>query len=185
MSALRDTFLKYLHQIATFAQAQTANINTPDLGYQWLIVLFVLLVLVIGMFMLGRSRGVLMIIALYIAAFVESHFVYYLYIKNFIHAPEDWWLRAGLFVLLAIVIFMLLTKTYLQKRVSTAESSSWSVIPLTILAMGFLTSTLLSFIVIDSIISIPALLQTIFTTTPAPLIWTIIPLIGILFLDRG
>lgn len=188
MSALRDTFLNYLHQVATFAQTQTASINTPDLGYQWLIVLFVLLALVIGMFTLGRSRGVLIIIALYIGAFLELQLFqvsqFATYAKNWEIRLATWQIHAGIFVVFALVVFLLLNKTYLQKRLSTAESSSWSVVPLTILAIGFLTSTLVAFIVADNNIHLPTLVKTIFTTTPAPLVWTILPLIGILFLDR-
>ena len=106
MSALRDTFLKYLHSLASFGQSQTASINAPDLGYQWLIVAFVFVALVLGMFTLGRSRGVLMIVALYCAALIESRFVFYAYVRGVIHV-SDAFLHAGVFIILVIAIFFI------------------------------------------------------------------------------
>lgn len=184
MSTYLQAAKEFFQHALTYAQAQIGSAGTQHLGYQWLIILFILFVLVMVMFMLGRSRGVLMILSLYITALIEPKISTLSYIKPWINGIAEWQLHIGIFVALAVIVFFIFNKTYLQRRVSTSESSSWSVIPLSALAIGFSASIILSFIEAQQVFAMPALLHVIFVTKNAQLIWTLLPLAGIFFLDR-
>ena len=186
--------LIYLTDFSKFVQKITGGIDTSGLRYDWLIIFFFIFVTFIVALSLGRSRMLLAILGLYAAVFLESHFIYFDKVLEFLkgkpyfaefpeHNPE-FYLRVGLFLIFYIIVFGILNNSVLKHRFTLAEGSVFTVTMIAILEMGFLATILISYFPVELLSKVPSRLIPYFATKNAQFWWAVAPLAAMLISRR-
>ena len=91
--------------------------------YVWPCYIFVFAVLIIAL-NLGRSRTLLALLSIYAASFLENHFLYFDKLRELFSTAggsalggknlPDYWLHLGLFLLIYIIVFAILNRSFLK-----------------------------------------------------------------------
>lgn len=173
--------LIYLMDFSKYVQGLTGSVNISGLRYDWLIIFFFVFAILLMAFSFGRSRMLLALIALYIAVFLESHFVYFNQLREAVKSIPEYWLHIGLLFLIYGIVFTILNRSVLKHRLTLAESSISAVALIAIVEMGFLASILFSFLPSEFTKYVPPKLILYFSTKTAQFWWAVIPLLVLIF----
>ena len=176
--------LIYLADFSKFTQKLTADIDVSGFRYDWLIIFFFVFVILLVALSLGRSRMLLALLSLYIAAFLEPHFVYFEKLREAIKNVPDYWLHFSLFFLIYGIAFVILNRSVLMHRLTLAEASIAAVALIAVVEMGFLATILLSYFPPELMEHVPSKLIPYFATKTAQFWWAIIPIIATLLNRR-
>ncbi|MBI2062995.1 MAG: hypothetical protein HYT61_02010 [Candidatus Yanofskybacteria bacterium] len=177
--------LIYLMDFSKFAQGLAGNINVSGLRYDWLIISFFVFAILLVALSLGRSRILLVLLSLYVAAFLESHFVYFDKLRTSIKNVPDYWLHFGLFFLIYGIAFGILNRSVLKHRLTLAESSIAAVVLIAVVEMGFLATIMLSYFPPELIERVPSKLVPYFATKTAQFWWAVVPLFVLIFSKKN
>lgn len=128
-------------------------------------------IFIIG-FTLGRSRILMSIICVFIAFFVEKNFPYFASVSSLIGKMPAYIVHIGLFALAFVISFSILNRSVLKHRVTLKDASIISILILSLVNVGLLTSVVLSYYSG----------ATFFGTKNALFYWAIVTLIAIFFL---
>lgn len=180
MASLGQSFNKLLSQ----SGASLAPTGGSAAHYNWLIILFVLFVVFLVGFTMGRTRMLLALVAIYAAAFLEAHFIYFSQLQSYFKIVPAYWLHVGLLVIIYIIIFGILNRSILKGRLAVKEASVIAIMLEAILIVGFFTSLVLSLLPTDQVKVLPASILYYFTNKNAQFIWAVGPLLTALLL-RG
>ena len=93
---------------------------------------------------LGRSRLVVGVLSLYVAAFSERLFPFHNEIQNSFGDLQTYWVRVGVLVIFYILVFIGLSRSAAGARFSLKEASFFSVLVISILQAGFLASLIMA-----------------------------------------
>lgn len=189
VDAIIPQILIYLADFSRFAQKLTSNVGFSSANYDWLIILFVVFSVLVIALSFGRSRMLLALLSLYIAAFLESNFVYFDKIKQIskdklfdpAQSRPDYWLHIFLFLLIYVLVFALLNRSIFKSRLTLGESSVFLVFFVAIAEAGFLASLLISYLPSELIQRIPTQVLPFLATKNALFWWALIPLLILLF----
>ncbi|MBI2669609.1 MAG: hypothetical protein HYX20_00460 [Candidatus Yanofskybacteria bacterium] len=173
--------LSYLLDFSDFAQKITGNVNISGLRYDWLIIFFFVFVILLVAMSLGRSRMLLALLSLYIAVFLEPHFVYFDKLREAVKNMPDYWLRIGLFFLIYGFVSVILNRSVLKHRLTLAESSIAVVVLIAAVEMGFLATILLSYFPPELLERVPPKLIPYFATKTAQFWWAVVPIFMLVF----
>jgi len=183
--------LLYLSDFPKLTQKLTAGLDVSGLRYDWLIIFFFIFAILLTAWSIGRTRMLLAILTIYAASFLETHFIYFDRVLEFIKSrpafaefPERdpvLWLHIGLFLAFYIIIFAILNFSLLKYRLTLSEGSFVMVTGLAILEIGFLASVLFSYFPEGSIKYLPLDITLYFTTKNAQFWWATVPIIAVLF----
>lgn len=173
--------LVYLIDFSKFAQNLADNIDVSGLRYDWLIIFFFVFAILLVAFSLGRSRMLLALLSLYVAAFLEPHFVYFDKLRETIKNVPNHWLHVGLFLLIYAIVFGVINRSVLKHRLILAESSIFAVVLIAIVEMGFLAAILFSYFPPELLERVPPKLIPYFATKTAQFWWAIVPILVLLF----
>ena len=188
MNALISEVLGYLIDFSQYAQRLFGNAGFSKLNYGWLIVLFFVFVVFLVGLSLGRSRILLSLISLYVAAFLEPHFVYFDKLRGIIFRQAqdgpEFWLRIGLFLAFFIISFAILNRSVLKHSLTLRETSFFPIIFAAILEIGFLASLIIAYFPPEISGSLPAVFIKFFGTQNAQFWWALTPLVLLLFIKR-
>ncbi len=184
MGNLFSQFLGYVADFGTFVGGLLANFETAKTNYNWIVILFFLVVVFLVGFTLGRSRLLLSLLSIYIAAFIETHFIYFSNITVYFKQIDDYWLHVALFLLFYAAIFTILNLSVLKSRLTIKDTSFLSISVLAILKVGFLLSIIVSYIPIKNGYELPASIFQYFGTPTAQFFWAVLPIVAAVFL-RG
>ena len=183
--------LIYLADFAKFGQNLTGNINVSGLRYDWLIIFFFVFVILLVAWSLGRTRTLFMLLSLYAASFLESHFVYFDKVLEWLKSKPSFaefserdpalWLHIGLFLAIYAVVFGILNFSVIKQRLTMAEGSLAMVTFLAILEISLLASILLSYFPEGSVKYLSPKLISYFATKTAQFWWAVAPLFVLIF----
>ncbi len=172
--------LIYLMDFSKLAQKLTGNISMPSLSYSWLVVIFFVFAVLLIALSLGRSRMLLALLSLYVAVFLESHFVYFDKLHQAIKTIPDYWLHLGLFLLIYIIVFAILNRSSLKHRLTLAESSIFAVMLIALVEIGFLSTIFFSYFPPEFLKHIPSGIIPFFATKNAQFWWALVSLVALL-----
>lgn len=181
MTSFITQLLEYGSSFTRFAGAQIGITKGPTLGYDWLVILFVIFVVALIGFSFGRSRLLLGIISIYLGAFLEISFPYFTKVKDIFSNKPEAWLHIGIFFIFSIVVFFVFSNSFLKNKLSMGDSSSIMILAVAILGIGFLTSILVSYLGVKDSVFVPKSLLKYFATKEARFVWVLLPIISIIF----
>lgn len=173
--------LIYLTDFSGFIKKLTGDVGSAGIHYDWLIIFFFVFTVLIVALSLGRSRMLLALLSLYAASFLETNFLYFDKLQNLFKNLSEHWLHLGLFLLIYIIVFAVLNRSFLKRRLILAESSVISVILVAIVEMGFLAAILISYFPGDLLQKISPRLLPYFATEKARFWWAVVPILALLF----
>lgn len=172
--------LIYLMDFSKFAQNLSGNISLHSLNYSWLIVFFFVFAILLIAITLGKSRMLLALLSLYIAAFLETHFSYFDKLRQAIKTVPDYWFHFGLFLLIYFVTFGILNRSALKHRLTLSESSIFAIMLIAIVEIGFLAAILTSYLPPETLRQVPASIISFFATKNAQFWWALVSLATLL-----
>ena len=172
--------LIYLTDFSKFAKKLAGGIDTSGLRYDWLIIFFFVFVILLMALSLGRSRMLLALLSLYVAVFLESHFIFFDKIRMLIKNKPDYLLHLGLFFIIYFLVFAILSRSVLKQRLTLSESSIFAVALIAVLEMGFLAAILFSYFPDEWLNKVPARLMPYFATENARFWWALVSLFALL-----
>ncbi len=166
-------------------------ISEPDfsgIGYNELIIVFIIFVVVLVGFSLGRSRMLLALISLYIAAFIDSKFLYFQQLQNSVGKSgfeiQGFVLHIVLFLIIYAVVLLILHQSFLKDKLEFEEASIIAIFAMSALSIGFLASVLVGYIPYESVLPIPSSTVRVFGSAKAQFVWAILPILCVAFLKE-
>ena len=182
MNAIISEILGYLVDFGQYIQKLFAGTGSPKLSYNWLIIFFFLFAVFLLGLNLGRTRIMITLLSLYIAAFLEPRFIYFGKLQSIIKIKPDSWLHIGLFLLIYLICIAIFNRSFLKQPLTLKETSFLSIAFIAILEVGFLASLLLSYLPPEITGSLPVTVIKFFGTKNARFWWAVSPILGLLFL---
>lgn len=163
---------------------ELTKLDFHSLNFNWLLLVFFVVAVLLVAFGLGRSRLMLAVISTYIAVWLKLIFPYTAALKKLLplDALQTDLLIFGVFL---VIIFLILGSSILRGRASLQDSSLLSVLLLSFAEVGLLASVVIGYWLKNpSMFKIPANIISYFNTTQAILIWSVLPLLVIAFIKR-
>lgn len=184
MNTLISKALGYLVDFAQYVQKFWGSAALPRLNYSWLIVLFFIFAIFLIGLNLGRLRILLSLICIYIAAFLESRFIFFDKLRELLKNPPEFQLHIGLFLVIYTIIVLIFNRSALKHSLTLRETSFFPIALIAILEIGFLASLITAYLPPGTIGSLPAGLVNFFGTRNAQFWWALAPLVLLLFMKR-
>ncbi len=184
MNNILSEVLGYLVDFAQYTQKLFGSAGFPKLNYGWLVALFFVFVIFLVGLSLGRSRILLSLICLYVAAFLELHFIYFGKLRELLKSLPEFWLHIGLFLIFFIISLLILNRSALKHSLTLRETSFFPIILIVILEIGFLASLIIAYLPSEISGSWPAAVIKFFGTQNAQFWWALAPLVILIFLKR-
>jgi hypothetical protein len=184
MNALISEALGYLVDFAQYTQGLFGNAGLPKLNYGWLVALFFVFVIFLIGLSLGRSRILISLICLYIAAFLESHFIYFDKLRELLKGPPEFWLHVGSFLIIFIISLVILNRSALKHSLALRETSFFPIALIAVVGIGFLMSLIVSYSSLEISGSWPAVVIKFLGTKNAQFWWALAPLVLLVFFKR-
>lgn len=135
---------------------------------------------------LGKTRMILAILSLYIAAFLESRFIWLDRVREIkiFEGKHDFWLHLSLFFVIYLISFAILNRSTLKHRFTLSEVSVLSLLGIAFFEMGFLATIILGYFPPELTERIPPLIAPYFVTKTAQFIWAALSLLILLAIKR-
>lgn len=184
MNQIIPQVLGYLIDFAQYIRGLLGNASPSGLNYVWLIIFFFVFAVFLVGFSFGRSRILISLLCLYIAAFLESHFVFFDELRGLTKDKSESWLHAGLFLIIFAASFAILNRSALKRPLTLRETSFFSLFLAAVLEVGFLASLLISYFPPEAVPGLPAGLVRYFGTENARFWWALAPLVFLLFIRQ-
>lgn len=188
MNAFISQLLGYIIDFVQYVQKLTGNVGLPRLNYSWLIILFFIFAIFLVGLSLGRSRILLSLLCLYIAAFLESRFIYFDKLRELAfrqaQGKPEFWLHIGLFLIIFIISLGILNRSTLKQSLTLRETSFFPIAFAAVLEIGFLASLIMAYLPSEIGGELPVWAVKFFGTQNAQFWWALAPLIVLLFFKR-
>lgn len=156
----------------------------PKLDYPWLIVLFVIFVIFLVGFGLGRSRMMISLVSLYVASFLEVHFVYFKNISAALKNTPSYIMHIGFLLIIYGIVFFLLNRSFMKQRFTLKEASIFAAILMAILQIGFMASIMISYLPTATTSVLPSWVLQFFGTKSAQFFWALAPIVALVFMRQ-
>ncbi len=189
MNKILSQILIYFNDFIKFISGHIGSIKAPTLAspsvhYSWLIILFFVFAIFLVGLSLGRTKMLISLLSLYIASFLEAHFVYFDKVSGIIKGQPAYMFHVYIFLLLYVLIFFIFNHSILNQRFTFKDSSLFSVAIFTILEIGLLVSLIVSYLPSMASATLPKLVSIYFGTKTAQFWWAVFPLVIIFFFKR-
>ena len=179
MDSIITRFLGFLADVGgTLGKIKIAGLSNNN----WMVPVFALFIIFLAGFTLGRSRIVIATFCIYAAYFIETHFPYFAQVREALKNVPAYWLHVGLFVILLMVIFGILNRSLLRRKLCVKDASIFQILLLAILNVGFLFSVIVSYLPPTVELGLPAEILRLFNTKTAQIVWAILPIVAVLFI---
>lgn len=151
----------------------------------FIVIFFVVAVLLYGL-TLGRDRVLTILISIYMALAVVNTAPYINSLKAEVAVGEVFALKVVTFLGLFVVLFFLLARSALLHSFSKGNIGSWAqVFIFSVLHVGLLTSSTLSFLPSNAITHLAPTTQAVFISDLGKFAWIILPIVAMILLkDR-
>lgn len=178
--------LLYITDFSRWAQKYVGDVSLPQLRYDWLVIFFFVFVIVVVALSLGRTRMLLALLSLYVAAFLEVQFVWLDKLRNaeFFQGRPDSWPHLALFFVIYFIVFGILNRSILKPRLSMAEASLFSVLGIAFFEIGLLAAIILNYFPPELLERISPGLIPYFATKTALFGWAALAMLFLLTLRR-
>lgn len=163
-------------------QGSVGGIGTPKLDYPWLIILFIVFVVFLVGFGLGRSRMMISLISLYIASFLEVHFVYFKNISDILKNTSPYVIHIGFLLVIYGVVFFILNRSFIKQRLTLKEASILIAALMAILQIGFMASIMISYLPASTTVVFPQWVLQVFGTKNVQFLWALTPIVVLIFM---
>lgn len=185
MNNIISQILLYITDFSKTFQKMAGG-GTSGINYYWLILLFALFAVFLVGLNWGRSRAFLSLISLYIAAFLYSNFIYFDQLQGLVKigAGQKFWLNAGLFLVLFILVFLAFNRSFLKHRLTMQDHSFWQIALIAILQIGLFASIIISFLPPEITKFVPAIIVKYISTKTARFWWAALPIIASIFMRK-
>lgn len=186
MNKILSEILLYITDLSKWAQKYIGDVHLPQLRYDWLVIFFFIFVVVIVALSLGRTRMLLALLSLYVAAFLESQFIWLDKLKEieFFQGKPGFWLHIALFFVMYFIVFGILNRSILKPRLSMAEASIFSVLAIAFFEIGFLATITLNYFPPELLGRVPSRLVPYFATKTALFTWAVLAMLFLLTFRR-
>ena len=184
MNNFISQLLGYLIDFTQYVQKLFGSAGFPKFNYGWLIALFFVFVIFLIGLSLGRSRILLSLICLYVASFLESHFVYFDKLRELLKSRPEFWLHIGLFLIFFVISLVILNRSALKHSLTLRETSFFPIIFAAILEIGFLASLIMAYLSPEISGGLPVWAVKSFGTQNAQFWWALAPLVILIFFRR-
>lgn len=145
-------------------------------------VLFLILLILYGL-SIGRTRALISLLGIYIAFVLQSIFPYFDDLENLIKTSLGAkGIQAAIFLLAYIIVFLVLNRSLVKKRLTLKEASIAEVVFISFLQLGLLTSILTNILGSGSVIKIPDTLVRYFSGQQALFFWFLTPISALIFI---
>lgn len=180
--------LFYLTEFSRFLQKYIGhfgllNHGLPKVQYSWLVILFFVFVVFLVGLSLGRTRMLLSLVSLYIAFFLESHFVFFDQLKVYFKNVSAQWLHTILFLVIYIIACAILSRSILKYRFTLKEAPIIPVFIIGVFTIGFWASLLIGYLP-QTTNPLPVKFTQYFATKNAQFWWASLALLSVLASKR-
>ncbi len=172
----------YGARLAGFLQAYIGQQSGHHVSYEWLVVMFFIFSVFLITVTLGRSKMLVALLSVYAAALIQDRFVFFDDIERLFKNRPSFMIDIGLFIVLYILVFMLMSKIINNSRVSSRESSLLMILPIALLQAGLLASILLPYLPDASGVAVIDQFRDYFVSKNSQFWWAVAPLITLLFI---
>lgn len=152
-------------------------------GNDVVIGIFLMVVILLIAFGIGKTRMLLAILSTYVAFLIALSFPFYTYLKA-VSSLGAWpfWPQLTVFWIGFFLAFFILNKSTLKSKMSLRGSSPLLILWLSIVETGFLVSVMLSYGQPEiPNFQLSPLLTSYFGTSTSRFVWALLPLVSIFF----
>lgn len=166
---------------SNFSPASISNVTGPKQLFLMLVLLFVFLY---GM-SVGKTRALLSLLAIYVALTLTNLFPFFPQVTDVVPENfEPYLLRAGLFLVLYVVVFLILYRSSL-KRLSMGGLAMWKVFVISLIQVGFIGAVIASFIPEKTAIDKLPIIYPFIGSSLALFCWSLVSLAILPFMKQG
>ncbi len=179
-------FFNYIGSMLHFDASKFLDLKSNlNFNNQTLFIGLGLLMILLYGLSLGRTRSVISLLGIYVAFAFDRLFPYFEELKNLIKSPvDDYVLRITLFSIVYLIVFAIFNYSFIKKRFSSADFSIISVLVISFLQIGFLTSILVSFLPNEMALKFLGPFYSYLATQKAMFFWSLAPIPAILLVGR-
>jgi len=157
-----------------------------NLGPTTLFVGLVLVFLILYGLSLGRTKALMSLLGIYVALAFDATFPYLESLHEFVGITEEiYTTRIVVFMLIYLLTFVILSKSFASKRLMLKDSSIISISAISLTQIGLLIAVITNIIPDEIIEKMPEYLSAYFATKEALFFWIIVPIFMLVFLRKN
>ena len=135
---------------------------------------------------LGRTKALISLLGIYVALAFDAAFPYLQELHDLVGIIKEMYTtRVILLLVIYLLVFAILNKSFASKRLTLNDSSIISVSVISLAQIGLLIAVITNIIPNEIIDNLPEYLSAYFATKEALFFWIIIPILTLIFLKRG
>lgn len=164
---------------------QGLNFTAPSWDV-FFIIFFVIAIFLYGL-SIGRNKLVLIITSTYFSIVLLSYFPFMDDLIKIVRIGEPSMIKIGLFLALAFVIFILISRSVAKSslRHSKKTDKSWSqILIFSFLEIGIVTSIVISFMPEDNLANLSLLTKQLFSSALSRFLWLLAPILIMAMIRR-
>ncbi|MFZ5364602.1 MAG: hypothetical protein ACOZBH_00105 [Patescibacteria group bacterium] len=162
-----------------------SNINWSNPGWDVIVLLFFVIgALVYGMAM-GRSRIIVILMSIYITLAIANAVPWDRVISGNISFNNALVLQAGVFIVLLIALFFLISRSAVGRVIGDSGGKWWHVLLFSFLQVGLLISVIMSFLPFNFLANFSELTREIFIGDIGRIVWLVLPIAGMLLVKEN
>ena len=157
-----------------------------NLGPTTLFVGLALVFMILYGLSLGKTKALISLLGIYVALAFDASFPYLEQLHDALPIEVGiYTTRLTVFMLMYLLTFAILNKSFASKRLTLKDSSIISVSVISLTQIGLLVAVITNIIPDEIIEKMPEYLSAYFATKEALFFWIIIPVIMLIFMRKG
>ena len=157
-----------------------------NLGPTTLFVGLALVFLILYGLSLGKTKALISLLGIYVALAFDAAFPYLEQLHGFVGITEEiYTTRIVVFMLMYLLTFAILNKSFASKRLTLKDSSIISVSVISLTQIGLLIAVITNIIPDEIIEKMPEYLSAYFASKEALFFWIIIPILMLIFMRKS
>ena len=135
---------------------------------------------------LGRTKALISLLGTYVALAFDAAFPYLEQLHDLIGVTKEiYTTRVALFLIVYLLVFAVLNKSFASKRLTLTDSSIISVSVISLAQIGLLIAVITNIIPDEVIDKLPEYISAYFANKQALFYWIVIPMIILIFIKKG
>src|SRR3989338_7145930 len=157
-----------------------------NLGPTTLFVGLALVFLILYGLSLGKTKALISLLGIYVALAFDAAFPYLQELHDLVGIIKEMYTtRVILLLVIYLLVFAILNKSFASKRLTLNDSSIISVSVISLAQIGLLIAVITNIIPDEIVDNLPEYLSAYFATKEALFFWIIIPMLILIFLKKG
>ncbi|MBI2674623.1 MAG: hypothetical protein HYX22_02710 [Candidatus Yanofskybacteria bacterium] len=157
-----------------------------NLGPTTLFVGLALVFMILYGLSLGKTKALISLLGIYVALAFDAAFPYLEQLHDALPIEvETYATRLAVFMLMYLLTFAILNKSFASKRLTLKDSSIISVSVISLTQIGLLIAVITNIIPDEIIEKMPEYLSAYFATKEALFFWIVVPIFMLIFLRRS